>query len=254
MDPIKIGNFPHLFPKQDNKYMLQMSNLLYFSFIIHALFFSTTGQPPPQPATPFTRDPSYCYTMKKPYGFALIINNHEFKGTTTDGFPLDQRTGSEIDLENLVKLWKQLGFVAEKRQNLKAHEIWTVVTDIKKKINEKRDSSCFVCCIMTHGAMGKIYGSDSKHVYIKDIIDLFKEGNCPALAGKPRLFFIQACRANPNSNEQQTDAHPVPGQDEEGNANDAAFRHNADPNDPHFLLGYSTAPGGKPFKLMLLYL
>ena len=206
--------------------------------------------------------------MKKPYGFALIINNHEFKGTTPDGSLLGPRRGSEIDLENLVDLWRQLGFVVEKHKNLKAHNIWTVVTDIKNKINEKRDSSCFVCCIMTHGAMGKIYGSDSQQVDIRNITDLFKEGECPALAGKPKLFFIQACRGtkalsgrsssasastelpvtalpqNPKSNDQQADAHPVPGQDEEDNANDAAFRHNADPNEPHFLLGYSTAPGG----------
>ena len=208
--------------------------------------------------------------MKKPYGFALIINNHEFKAATADKPQLGPRRGSEIDLDNLVDLWRQLGFVVEKHKNLKAHNIWTVVTDMKERINEKRDSSCFVCCIMTHGAMGKIYGSDLEQVDIRDITDLFKEGECPALAGKPKLFFIQACRGtkqltgrsssassstelpvtdlpqNPKSNKQQTDAQPVPGQDEEGNVNDAAFRHNADPNEPHFLLGYSTAPGGKP--------
>ena len=213
--------------------------------------------------------------MRNPYGFALIINNHKFEGSTAEGYLLNERRGSDIDVGNLEDLWRQLGFVVQKHVNLKAHQICSVVTDIAKEINKNRDSSCFVCCIMTHGAMGKIYGSDSKHIDIQDITNLFKEAKCPGLAGKPKLFFIQACRGrkgitgrsdnpapnseppipdlahNPKSNMQQTDAQPVADEDKDDEANDTAFRHNADPNEPHFLLGYSTAPGRKTLLIRL---
>ena len=214
--------------------------------------------------------------MRIPYGYALIINNRKFEGVTEDGFHLNERRGSDIDLRRLGDLWQQLGFVVEKHENLTARQILLVVKDIAAKINKNRESSCFVCCIMTHGTMGKIYGSDSNYIDIKYIIDLFKEVNCPALGGKPKLFFINACRGrklltgqflspspntelpitdmahNPESNTQQTDAKPAAGGNKDDEAIDTAFHPNADLNEPHFLLGYSTAPGGKTLiKLML---
>ncbi len=222
--------------------------------------------------------------MKRPYGFALIINNRVFEGRTCEGFILGERRGSDVDVKNLHDLWTNLGFIVEKHEDLKAHQICTVVDNIARKIEKNQGSSCFVCCIMTHGAMGKIYGKDCNFVNIKHITDVFKEAECPALAGKPKLFFIQACRGRqqltgrgslaestsssntatgatgvttqtPHSTNagvlqaQQTpgldaDANPVSNsEDQYDNINDTTFRHNADPNEAHFLLGYSTAPG-----------
>ena len=220
--------------------------------------------------------------MKRPYGFALIINNRIFEGATDEGFTLGERRGSDVDLKNLNDLWKSLGFIVEEHKDLTAVQLCTVVNDMAKKIEKNRDLSCFVCCIMTHGAMGKLYGSDCNFLEIKHITDLFKEAKCPALAGKPKLFFIQACRGReylidrniiggsrsssntatratgittqtPHSTNagvvqaQQTqgldaDANPID-EDQYDNINDSTFRHNADPNEAHFLLGYSTAPG-----------
>ena len=207
--------------------------------------------------------------MQRPYGFALIINNDDFEGQTEEGFFLNTRRGSDIDLANLEDLWRELGFIVQKHINLNARQIYKVVNDMANNLN-MRYSSCFVCFVMTHGAMGKIYGSDSKHLEIKCIIDLFTEVNCPGLAGKPKLFFFEACRGRkmltgrydsqlPNTEPQlitafahsiksetlQTDAQPVADENNDDQAIGRAFFHNADPNEPHFLLGYSTAPGRK---------
>ena len=246
----------------------------------------------PIPSVALNRDPASCYPMQRPYGFALVINNQKFTGTTSEGYILPERRGSPVDLENLVDLWAKLGFIVEKHENLKAHQICTAVDKMVQKI-QKNQSSCFVCCIMTHGTMGTIYGSDGNFVNIKHITDSFKESSCPELAGKPKLFFIQACRGrqrltgrapftgstgssnsatsatettsatahqqpaastqDPSPQLDQTsrldsDATPsertaVTDEDQYDRLNDSEFRHNADPNEAHFLLGYSTAPG-----------
>ncbi len=200
------------------------------------------------------RDPASCYPMKQPYGFALIINIKSFKGTTAEGVSLETREGSDVDVDKLEVLWRELGFTVKTRVDLKAHEIYTAVHDMAKDTDSLQTSSCFVCCIMTHGDMGMIYGSDSGFLNIKDITDLLKEDNCRPLTEKPKLFFIQACRGSqhltgrppipPTSGTSSTNAvAQAEGDVDYDNVNDSTFRNSADPNEPHFLLGYSTAPG-----------
>lgn len=47
--------------------------------------------------------------------------------------------------------------------------------------------------IMTHGGFGTV-ASFNKYYTIEDVFQHFTDKNCPSLKGKPRLFFIQACR------------------------------------------------------------
>ena len=190
--------------------------------------------------------------MKQPYGVALIINIKNFEGTIAEGVSLETRRGSDVDLDKLEVLWRELGFTVKTRIDLKAHEIYTAVHDTAKDTDCLQTSSCFVCCIMTHGDMGMIYGSDSASLNIKDITDLFKEENCKPLTEKPKLFFIQACRGRqhltgrppipPTSGTRSTNA-VAQAESDVDYVNDSTFRYSADPNEPHFLLGYSTAPG-----------
>ena len=41
---------------------------------------------------------------------------------------------------------------------------------------------------------GGIYGVNGKFIDIKDLTSNFKAQRCPSLAGKPKLFFLQACQ------------------------------------------------------------
>lgn len=194
------------------------------------------------------------YSITPPIGYALIINNETFTGQTNNGEILNRRNGTQVDLNNLKDLWNKLGFRVEHHSDLKAHEILTVVQDMAKKIDSA--SSCFVCCLMSHGSDGAIYGADTALVEISSIMDFFKESKCTALAGKPKLFFIQACRGqnkltrtaelpvgtaerhlNPDA------APPSAAPPDERNREDGTFRRSADPNESHFLLGYATPPG-----------
>ena len=62
---------------------------------------------------------------------------------------------------------------------------------IKLSRSDHSDNDCFVCCVLSHGEEGVIYGIDQS-VEIDHLISPFK--SCRSLFGKPKLFFIQACR------------------------------------------------------------
>jgi hypothetical protein len=51
-----------------------------------------------------------------------------------------------------------------------------------------------VVCILSHGMPGKIYTVDGELIPINDLTAAFNGQNAKHLIGKPKLFFIQACR------------------------------------------------------------
>mgnify|MGYP000411578219 CR=1 FL=1 len=53
---------------------------------------------------------------------------------------------------------------------------------------------CFVCCVLTHGVLNHLYGANGMLVSVKDLTSTFQSNRCPTLAGKPKLFFLQACQ------------------------------------------------------------
>ena len=209
------------------------------------------------------------YDMNPPYDTVLIIVVENF--TTKEGVTLDKRRGSHIDFKNVEKIWRKLGFTVVSHKDLKAADISKVVLDTANQINE--NSSSFVCLITTHGDMGKIYGSDSECLDFKEVMDAFKTAQCPNLAGKPKLFFMIAngVRQKENASSVFPDAAtlatgsgdaktPVTGvitdspveltnaviQDggvDYDHRNDSIFREKLDPDEPHFLIATSLAPG-----------
>ena len=56
------------------------------------------------------------------------------------------------------------------------------------------DCNSAVVVLMSHGDTGYINGTDGGKVEVKDIQAEFDGKTCPNLKGKPKLFFIQACR------------------------------------------------------------
>jgi hypothetical protein len=47
--------------------------------------------------------------------------------------------------------------------------------------------------ILSLGDKAEILGVDEKEVRLMDIFKIFSPANCPGLANKPKLFFIQTC-------------------------------------------------------------
>ena len=121
------------------------------------------------------------------HGVALIINN-TFEGTT------DHRVGTDIDRDNLTTTFKFLGYEVIEWRNCddeKMKKIEAVFNESTlMKPNSVHDS--FVCCILSHGRDGKIKSENGRCVPLKDIVEPLVD--YPLLKGKPKMFFIQACR------------------------------------------------------------
>jgi hypothetical protein len=57
------------------------------------------------------------------------------------------------------------------------------------------DNDCLFVTILTHGNFGTISSYDEDYS-LRSLTEPFTDENCPTLKGKPRLFFIQACRGS----------------------------------------------------------
>ena len=128
------------------------------------------------------------YEMDRlPHGVCVIINNKKF------GIYKEDRLGTERDEENLRITFQYLGYDVEIYRDCKAGEMKAIFKALQGRDFSKHDS--FVCCILSHGEDRKIFGTDGNKVDLDDdIASLFKANNCPGLGGKPKMFFIQACR------------------------------------------------------------
>jgi caspase 7 len=57
------------------------------------------------------------------------------------------------------------------------------------------NNDCLLITILTHGDFGTISSYDEDYT-LRSLTEPFTDENCPTLKGKPRLFFIQACRGS----------------------------------------------------------
>ncbi|KAM5191857.1 caspase-3-like isoform 1-T2 [Mantella aurantiaca] len=114
----------------------------------------------------------------------VIIHMEHFKN-------LDQRTGTDKDAAALENIFKTMEFKVDTLKDKTCQEIRDFLKAVAEEDHSKR--SCFVCIIMSHGDEKGIYGNDD-HFSTESVFSLFEENVCSSLAGKPKLFFIQACR------------------------------------------------------------
>ncbi|XP_035697785.1 malignant fibrous histiocytoma-amplified sequence 1 homolog [Branchiostoma floridae] len=119
-----------------------------------------------------------------PRSLALIISNINF----TD--PSRNRPGGEKDLDNLRNICEKLKLQLEIREDLTAQEIEAVANEVSRRDHGSYD--CFVLFLLSHGGETGVLGTDGQHVSVDSIVSSFQA--CKSLVGKPKLFFIQACR------------------------------------------------------------
>lgn len=93
--------------------------------------------------------------------------------------------------DSLKDLFEYLGFLVEIKKDQTASEIKQLMIDYRM---DRRHADCFVCCVMSHGDGTGVEGCDEQICPLNDITSPFDGDNCPALIGKPKVFFIQACR------------------------------------------------------------
>lgn len=125
---------------------------------------------------------------KRPHGWCIIVNNHNFNETAKN------RNGTEKDGGAITGVFSSRDYEVKQHDNLTGDEMLNIMKTYAKEDHTEKDS--FVCFVLSHGDKGIVYGTDGKEVFVKDLTDQFNGLNCPSLIGKPKVFFIQACQGN----------------------------------------------------------
>nr|AAF98012.1 caspase 3B [Hydra vulgaris] len=163
-----------------------------------------------------------------PRGTLTIINVKNFmKSSNKHEYP---RLGTDVDAESLCDLFLKLGFKIDRLNNPKSTDVLNI---LKQAANEDYSSmSCCVVALLSHGEEGKIICTNES-LNIREITNLF----CTkALAGKPKLFLIQACRGTEYMESLDTVDGLGPGLSNEPNVLDVTVESD-------FLYAYSTVLG-----------
>ena len=122
-----------------------------------------------------------------PRGITLIVNNKIFAGKADK-----TRHGSQEDVRQIEALFAALGFEVRKRENLSRLHLLDELDDVACQDHSAYD--CFVLWLMSHGRSGEVLCSDGNTIPVQTLHDMMSE--CDTLSGKPKLFFIQACRGD----------------------------------------------------------
>lgn len=171
-------------------------------------------------------------------GKAILVNNKIFsEKLQSSGF--GERTGTDIDATKIGSRLQLLGFEVVQYHNITGDEMLQVFKDAASEDHSNAD--CFVGVLLSHGEKDNVYGTD-RAVGFKDIFSLFSGNKCESLAGKPKIFFIQACRGkmlDKGANLNVTDAK---------RDFDEAFPEIPQsvikiPTEADFVISYSTVPG-----------
>lgn len=57
------------------------------------------------------------------------------------------------------------------------------------------ENDCLIITVLSHGDRGTIHSFDESY-RLEEMAEIFSDERCPTLKGKPRIFFIQACRGS----------------------------------------------------------
>ncbi|NXM21546.1 CASP8 protein, partial [Ploceus nigricollis] len=175
----------------------------------------------------------------RPCGVCLILNNHNF-AKAREGMlehkHMKDRNGTDVDAAALRNVFSKLHFRVEEYRDLTAEDIRETVNIFQSADHDDKD--CFVCCILSHGKKGIIYGVDGQEVPIRELTTSFTAQNCNSLAGKPKVFFIQACQGDAfhKGVTIETDS----GEEDSSVERDAKFQPDCIPEEADFLLGMAT--------------
>lgn len=176
---------------------------------------------------PVDRNSAFYNMNHKHRGMAIIFNHENF-----DIHSLKPRTGTNVDSDNLSRVLKGLGFRVTVLNNLKSEEVNKYLQQTSEM--DHSDNDCVLLAVLTHGELGMLYAKDT-HYKPDNLWYYFTADKCPTLAGKPKLFFIQACQGDKLdggitlSNRSETDGFAS-----------ASYRI---PIHADFLIVFSTVPG-----------
>ncbi|XP_034245435.1 caspase-1-like isoform X2 [Thrips palmi] len=180
----------------------------------------------PHAKMPVERTAVYYNMNHKKRGIAIILNHEHFRANLN----LRSRSGTNLDSKKLENTLQGLGFDPWSYYDRSLEEVHQIIA--KASTLDHSDHDALIVVVLTHGEQGILYANDG--VYKPDSLWLpFTADKCKSLAGKPKLFFIQACQGDkldsgvimrPTETDSGTGSYKIP--------------IHAD-----FLIAYSTIPG-----------
>jgi len=118
-------------------------------------------------------------------GMAVIFNHQIFNNK-----PLLQRKGSNTDQENLKTTLTKLGFQVEIHEDKEFDDIKQILEDVRNENHD--DADCLLIMVMTQGEDGTLMDSNSRKYEPEELWSVFDAEQCPSLAFKPKMFFLQS--------------------------------------------------------------
>ncbi|XP_034246694.1 uncharacterized protein LOC117648328 [Thrips palmi] len=167
-----------------------------------------------------------CYSRR---GKAVIFNHDSSK---------NPRPGSSVDVKKLVNTYESLGFQTKVHKNLKFQNIKSKIKKLSRE--DFSDADCLCITVLTHG-LSRNYVEASDVAYkVHELWTPFTDDKCKSLAGKPKLFIIQACRGD------KRDCGTILN-NEGGTETDNGESYTI-PSHADFLLAYSSVEGTVSFR------
>ncbi|XP_028044516.1 caspase-1 isoform X2 [Monomorium pharaonis] len=174
-----------------------------------------------------------CYNMNhKNRGNCIIFNHDKFNSGR-----FDSREGSTIDVKRLEITFGNLGFDVTVHDNLKYNEIMIEIEKVSQL--DHKDNDCLCIITLTHGtrndwlcARDVVYPSD-------ELWKPFTADKYTSLAGKPKLFFFQACRGEDADGPVLLECREIP----EETASDTIKASYTIPTHADFLIAHGSIKG-----------
>ncbi|KAJ0050224.1 hypothetical protein NL108_014309 [Boleophthalmus pectinirostris] len=173
----------------------------------------------------------YRYSMDYPCaGVCVIINNINFHPYLN----MNTLNGCDYDASHVRETFENMGYKVYMFRDVTTAQMKQALQ--RASMEDHSNCASFVCVILSHGEKDVVFGTDGR-VPLETLTQYFKGHKCRSLLGKPKLFFINACRGN-NSD---AGVDMVDGGDSvDGVENYITYRI---PLEADFLYAYSTSPG-----------
>ncbi|XP_035731793.1 caspase-1-like [Vespa mandarinia] len=166
-------------------------------------------------------------------GKCVIFNHAIFE------INLDERKGTNIDAMRIKDVFTQLGFEVLKYDDLTYMEVKDMISTLSNEDHSKNDCICIF--VLTHGTSNDLLYSKDVAYSTSYIWKPFSADLCTSLAGKPKLFFFQACRGNNTQEPFELRCNA------DISVTDSSTSYKI-PTHADFLIGHSTIEGSYSFR------
>jgi len=119
----------------------------------------------------------------------IIINQKNF----ADHLGLSERRGTEHDERSIISTFKPLGWDIDVHNDLNLKQVRNLILDIQTADNDM--FAALAIFILSHGEdNGTVFTYDGAYRIYNDILSPLSANKCSALAGRPKMIFVQACQ------------------------------------------------------------